>query len=249
MSYDFKKGGNKSVNGCTPKDKCSVKYPNMDRAMETCFAFLEEEDADVIYFSKTDIKNAFRVLPLKVSCIKWLIMKVENPLTRKMVFFVEKCLPFSASISCSHFQRFSNALRHIFEFKSGKRKTLTNYLDDFLYVARLLALCNKYVWMFLDICEDLRVPMAMEKTEWADCRMTFLGMLLDGKMKILLIPLDKIQRTVNQLKLFVEDGKKKAMIKDLQSITGLLNFFTRVIYPGRAFTRCMYAKFTVTLLV
>ena len=32
-------------------------------------------------------------------------------------------------------------------------------------------------------------------------------------------------------------------MKDLQSLAGLLNFLNKAIYPGRAFTRCMYSKF------
>ena len=36
--------------------------------------------------------------------------------------------------------------------------------------------------------------------------------------------------------------RKKATVKELQSLAGLLNFLNRAIVPGRAFTRRMYAK-------
>ena len=39
-------------------------------------------------------------------------------------------------------------------------------------------------------------------------------------------------------------SKKKATIWELKGLAGLLNFLTRAIYLGRAFTRCMYAKFS-----
>ena len=34
------------------------------------------------------------------------------------------------------------------------------------------------------------------------------------------------------------------MVDQLQKLTGFLNFLCRAIYPGRAFTRCMYSKFS-----
>ena len=35
---------------------------------------------------------------------------------------------------------------------------------------------------------------------------------------------------------------KKARVKEIEKLTGLLNFLSRAIYPGRAFTRRMYAS-------
>ena len=49
---------------------------------------------------------------------------------------------------------------------------------------------------------------------------------------------------MNQLKLIL--SKKKATIKQIQSLTGLLNFLNRAIVPGRAFTRRMYNKLKLT---
>ena len=37
--------------------------------------------------------------------------------------------------------------------------------------------------------------------------------------------------------------KKKATVKDLQSLCGILNFLGRVVFPGRTFTRRMYSKY------
>ena len=34
------------------------------------------------------------------------------------------------------------------------------------------------------------------------------------------------------------------MVKELQQLAGLLNFLCRAIFPGRAFTRRMYAQFS-----
>lgn len=54
-------------------------------------------------------------------------------------------------------------------------------------------------------------------------------------------------RTVNILTKMVES--KKAEVGDLESLARLLNFFNKAIFPGRAFTRRMYAKFSGKMLL
>ena len=70
----------------------------------------------------------------------------------------------------------------------------------------------------------------------------FLGILLDGERQVLAVPEDKREHALNLLSRF--RSKKKATVKDLQNLAGLLNFLTRAIHLGRAFTRRMHAKFS-----
>ena len=107
LSYDFK-SGNRSLNFHTPVEICSVKYNDIDHAVQTSFIWVNENGT--VFYAKTDLKSAFRILGLNPDSFKWLVMAAENPFTGKMVYFVDKCLLFGSSISCSHFQRFSNAL-------------------------------------------------------------------------------------------------------------------------------------------
>ena len=85
------------------------------------------------------------------------------------------------------------------------------------------------------------MPISDEKTEWSSTQIVFLGLLLDGEHHLILIPQEKIDKASNYLNLML--AWKKAKVKELQGLAGLLNFMTRDIYPGRAFTRRMYAKF------
>ena len=169
-------------------------------------------------------------------------MSAKNPLTHKWQYFKDKCLPFGASISCAIFQRFSNALKYLTQFRTS-RKSITNYLDDFLFIAYTRILGNEMIHKFLNLCEELGVPVAMEKTEWACIRIVFLGILLDGEFMILAIPEDKRIKAINLLNTFLM--KKKSMVKDLQALCGYLNFLTKAIYPGRAFMRRMYSKYAL----
>ena len=82
----------------------------------------------------------------------------------------------------------------------------------------------------------------MEKTEWGSTMVIFLGILLNCEAMTLCIPIEKRD---NALKLLNDlTGKKKATVKQLQVLTGYLNFLTKAIFPGRAFTRRIYAKYS-----
>ena len=84
-------------------------------------------------------------------------MSAQDPQTGVWKFFVDKCLPFGASISCALFQEFSDALCHLVEFKTKCPKRVTNYLDDFLFGALTLMKCNWMIRQYLDLCEELGV--------------------------------------------------------------------------------------------
>ena len=147
-----------------------------------------------------------------------------------------------ASISCAIFQRFSDALKHLIEYRTRSPKdTMTNYLDDFLFLALTLIRCNYLIDQFLILCDQLGVPIALEKTELADCYVTFLGILLDGKNMLLSIPPDKRDKAIHLLKTFID--RRKATVKELQELCRYLNFLCKAIFPGCPFVRRMYVKY------
>ena len=181
LSYDFK-NGNRSVNAETPTELCSVKYRDLDHAVRNCLLLLQEANKiasdnmiAVIYYSKTDLKSAFRILPVLILHHRWLLMSVIHPETGERFFFIEKCLPFGTSISCALFQEFSNALHHITEYLIKKKNRLTDYLDDFLFISLLKKECNWILEQFLELCKRINCPVSLEKTEYATDQITFLG--------------------------------------------------------------------------
>ena len=118
---------------------------------------------------------------------------------------------------------------------------VTNYLDDFLFLAIAKLMCDQMIKQFLALCEELHVPVAMEKTEWGGYIIIFLGILLNGKCRTLSLPLEKRDKALRLLNDIT--GKKRATVKELQSLTGYLNFLTKAIFAGRMFTCRMYVKF------
>ena len=100
LSYVFADGI--SVNGGTPKELCSVKYRDLDCVVKLCLQ-VKGNKKEPIYLGKADTLSMFRVLPLSRASWRWLVMKACNPQTGRWQFFVDKCLPFGASISYSHY--------------------------------------------------------------------------------------------------------------------------------------------------
>ena len=103
------------VNAGIPVKKCKVHYPEFDQAVKMCIKAGEN-----CMMGKSDMASAFRHVPLKISDFRYLVMKAEHPLTSKTYFFVDKCLPFGSSVSCSQFQTVSNAIAHIVAFRNKK---------------------------------------------------------------------------------------------------------------------------------
>ena len=208
----------------------------------------EKLTSTAIFGGKTDVKSAFRLVPLRRQSWPWLIMKAQDPVTGKWQYFVDKCLPFGASISCAIFQEFSDALKHLIEYRMSENHnldvtdTITNYLDDFLFLAITLYNCNLMIEEFLAMCELIGVPIAAEKTEWGAISVIFLGILLDGENLVLRVPLEKRVKAINLIKSLLD--KWKATIRELQELCGYLNFLCKAIFPGRAFLRRMYSKYS-----
>ena len=129
LSYNFVEGA--SLNAYTPKELCSVKYNDIDQAVKVCLEVLQNSDTKKFFTAKSDILSAFRLVPICKKHWRWLIMKAKHPITGELAFLVDKCLPFGANISCSHFQKISDGLKHMFQYMAGSNYVV-NYLDDFL---------------------------------------------------------------------------------------------------------------------
>ena len=246
LSYDFGLG-EELLNHYTPDKICTVKYKDLDYAVKLSLDMknnIKDEVFQGLFYGKTDLSSTFRILPLSPGCYCFSVMKARDPKLKKMWYFIDKCLPFGSSRSCALFQKFSNALQFLTEYLAKKRRSVSNYLDDFLFIAATLEICNYLMETFLDLCMQINCPVSDEKTVWASQLIVFLGILLDGKNFLLMLPQDKCEKAKAMLQWMI--GKKSATVKELQKLTGTLNFLTKAIFAGRTFTRRMYAKSSAT---
>ena len=240
----YPRGEGISVNGCTPEDICKVKYPDFNDAVKLCMEVFNEAKRlgieignNGIAIGKSDMKSAFRNLGMKKSDFCWMLMKARNPIDNQWYFFLDKCLPFGSSISCKHFQDFSDSVAHIFRITTGRNTV--NYLDDYLFAAIYKQWCDNQIRKFLDICEEINFPVSLEKTFWSVPVLTFLGLLIDTIRRRICIPVEKVDKAKQMINYVIQ--KKKVTLQDLQSLCGFLNFLCKAIVPGRAFTRRLYS--------
>ena len=222
-----------SINANIPADLYTVKYPEFDQAVQLCLKVGKN-----CKLGHSDIRSAFRILGIQPQDWPLLVMKARSPIDGKMYYFVDKCLPFGASISCALFQLVSDAIAHIVKCKSEQE--LVNYLDDFLFVALMKWWCNRQLDIFLEVCSQIGFPVNEDKTFRATGQITFLGMLFNAKDQTVSVPVEKIEKALKLISNVLSKTSKKITVHDLQKICSFLNFLGRCMLPGRVFTRHLY---------
>jgi len=114
---------------------------------------------------------------------------------------------------------------------------ILHILDDFLIIAESTSDCQANLQRFLHFCEDIGVPMALEKTEGPSPVLTFAGIELDCLQYEARLPQKKVDKCIEGIK--NAWGRNKITLRDLQSLIGSLNFACSVIVLSRVFLRRM----------
>ena len=109
-----------SVNDYIPERTSSVRYASISDAIRV----LKQLGAGC-FMVKTDIKSAFRIIPIHPSDFPLLGMKWDNQ------FYYDVCLPMGLSSSCAIFEAFSSSLGWLSVHRFGTSGVL-HILDDFL---------------------------------------------------------------------------------------------------------------------
>ena len=86
-------------------------------------------------------------------------------------------------------------------------------------------------------CEELGVPLAMDKCAGPATCNDFLGIEVDSVAGTLRLPADKLQCLLATLDSWGD--RKVCRLSELQSLVGLLNHACNVVRPGRSFLRQM----------
>ena len=207
-------------------DDCSsVSYASINDAIDV----LKRTGAGC-FMAKTDVKSAFRIIPIHPNDYPLLGMKWEN------LYYFDRCLPMGCSSSCAIFEAFSTALEWLAFHRLGASGVL-HILDDFLFIAESEEKCQADLHSFLNLCEYLGVPIAEEKTVGPHTVLQFAGITLDTVKQEARLPDEKLQKCYMLLHDFYK--RRKVTLKELQSLLGLLNFTCLVVVPGRAFLRRM----------
>ena len=118
------------------------------------------------FLSKTDIKNAFRIIPVHPTDYNLLGMKWRDQ------YYFDK------GSSCRTFELFSPALEWVAQNKLHINHTI-HLLDEFLIIASSQEICHRQLNLFVDLCGHLGVPITPEKTCGPATTLSFAGIELD----------------------------------------------------------------------
>ncbi|KAL9951074.1 hypothetical protein ACROYT_G043670 [Oculina patagonica] len=212
-----------SINDGISSEHSSVHYATIQDAIR----LIKLADPGC-FLAKTDIKNAFRIIPINPSDYHLLGIKWNGQ------YFYDRCMPMGCASSCKTFETFSTAVEWIAREKLSIQNIL-HLLDDFLIVAPSKSLCHKQLDIFLSLCSYLGIPTAPEKTCGPSTILSFAGIELDTVQSQARLPQDKLLKCTQLISQFLH--RMKVTLQELQSLIGLLNFACSVILPGRAFLR------------
>ena len=215
--------GGPSINAGIPRDVATVQYSSVPQAIQ-----LIKKHGRFSYLAKTDIKSAFRIIPICPDQYHLLGFQWNG------LFYYDRCLPMGCSSSCSIFEAFSTSLEFIIRSKV-KNVSVIHILDDFLFVSSSYKDCYDALMLFLDICKDIGVPMALDKTFGPYQVLPFAGILLDCRDMSASLPSDKIEKFLDYIDILL--NSRTATLKQVQSVVGMLNFACTIIEPARAFSR------------
>ena len=217
----FPKGS--SLNDGISTDHTSVSYATVEDAIRRI-----KTVGPGCFLAKTDIKNAFRIIPILPQDYNLL------GICWRGLYYYDRCMPMGCSSSCKTFETFSTAIEWIAQNKLHITHIL-HLLDDFLIISPREELCQKQLDLFLMLCSYLGIPMAPEKTVGPSQIISFAGIELDSILMEARLPQEKLDKCQTLISAFLT--RCKVSLQEIQSLTGLLNFACSVVVPGRAFLR------------
>ena len=171
-----------SVNAGIPPDFTAVHYASVDDAIA-----MIKRLGPGCFLAKADIKSAFRIIPLHRSDYHLFGIKWRNQ------YYFDICLPMGCASSCRIFKTFSTSLEWVAKKKLGS-ENVAHILDDFLFAERTLHQCSQALAAFLSCCEQVGVPIAVEKTVGPSQVLSFAGIELDTVNMEARLPLDKLTK-------------------------------------------------------
>ena len=171
-----------SINEGIPKEFSTVTYETLDHVLSLLTQF-----GRGALIGKTDIEDAFRIIPIHPSCYHLF------GFTWASSFFYDRCLPMGCAESCHIFERLSCALQWILQSRGNV--AVSPILDDFIFMGPPDSpTCLQDLNRFLELARELSIPIKQEKTCLPSTVITVHGIELDTIHWQARLPADKLQK-------------------------------------------------------
>jgi len=216
-----------SVNDSIPDHLKSVSYCTVNDAVRFIV-----NNPRYSTLCKLDLKDAYRMVPIKRADWKYLGMYVSGE------YLVDRCLPMGAASSCQIFQRISDAISYSMSAVISVPHRIFNYLDDFLIITESVTTGDIALAEVTAMVSSTNLPVSHEKTVHPCGKLVFLGIVIDAQGMSLSIPLDKRIKILADLQEFILLARPK--VRRWQSVLGQLNHVSQVVLAGRAHMNSLY---------
>ena len=161
--HDLSYPKNASVNTGVPRENAEVHYDSIDTIVDLVY-----RHGRGCLMAKTDIEDAFRIIPIHPLDHSLLGFSFEGE------FYFDRCLPMGASSSCQIFEQFSMALQWILQSKC-KAGDMSHILDDLFFIGPPNSeKCRDDLTRFLYVCKKIGVPIKMEKSKFQLQKLLFM---------------------------------------------------------------------------
>ena len=178
--------------------------------------------------TKLDVEAAYKQVPVHPDDRALLGLRWEGK------YYNELVLPFGLRSSGNRWELYAAALHHFIQHHVGVT-LVVHYVDDFLLIDADEERARRALTETLALCARLGIPMAERKTEGPCTRLVFLGIEIDTqtmRMQLGEKRLFELRRLLTHW-----GGQRTISQKELQSLTGKLNFAANVVRRGRAYLR------------
>ena len=238
LIVDLSSPKDRSVNDGISDTLCSLTYASMGEA-----ATLLQTLGKGALLAKLDLKEAYRAVPVHPQDRPLLGMRWRE------TTYLDAALPFGLRSAPKIFSALADGLIWIIHNR-GFACSL-HYLDDFLFLGPPDSpACGQALSMTLQLCTELGIQVAEEKTEGPGTTLTFLGIQIDTLAGQLRLPQEKLRNLVTQLEKWMplkrpthdinhRVPRRTGTKRDLLSLIGLLNHAATVVRPGRTFLRSL----------
>ena len=223
LILDLSQPAGDSINEAICKDEFPCKYTHFDAATDLVFRM-----GKGCYLTKIDIKHAYRLLPVRMEDWPLLVYCWEG------LYYVDTKLPFGGRSSASIFTSFADLVCWVLNEKFSL--LIIHYSDDFLMFSRSdLRIALEHLRILKHAFKYLDIPVALDKLVGPDTELPYLGIEINTITFTISIPQDKVDELMEQMPRWC--GRRTCTLRELQSLNGKLNFYSKAIPPGRVFTR------------
>jgi len=179
-----------SLNDLIDKDDFSLSYVSIDNAISVI-----QKLGKGSWLCKTDIKDAFKLLPIKESLWPFYGVKWKD----KYYFYTR--LVFGSRSSPKIFDFLSLAICWILH-NNYHVEHILHLLDDFLTIDSPDSVPERTMALLMLVFKKLGIPLADHKTVGPTHCLEFLGVILDAEKMEARLPADKVARIASILQSF-----------------------------------------------